>query len=215
LIKPILEGSADVVVGERPIEATESFSPTKKFLQRFGSKLVSRWFKTSVPDIASGFRAYSREAALCIDLDSKFTGTIETIVKLSEHNFYITTVPISTNTVSRPSRLLKSTTQYIFKQASIILRLYLEYKPLSFFGVFAGLFGLVGSLFWIRFLLFFFAGDGSGHVQSLIAGSLLLTLCAASLLIGLLAHLSANNRRKLEKCLMEMKRLRYTDKYSE
>jgi glycosyltransferase involved in cell wall biosynthesis len=206
LVRPILSGEADVVVGERPIEQTGSFSPVKKLLQRFGSHIVSSWFGMQVPDVASGFRAFTREAAFCLHQKSKFTISIEALVQWAAQGFFITTVPIRTNEVTRPSRLMKSSMQYVRRQAGIILRLYLEYRPFRFFSIPAGLFSAVGLFFWLRFLYFYFTGSGGGHVQSVVIGSALVITGIVLFITACLAHLSANNRRTLEYIYQEARR---------
>lgn len=209
LVKPIINGEADVVVGERPIEKIQSFGRLKKWLQRFGSRLVSKWFKLNVPDVTSGFRAFAREAALSLNTNSKYTITIEALAQLADQQFVITSVPVDVNPVTRPSRLMKSNFEYVRRQAATILRLYLEYRPFSFFGWPALLAGVTGVFFWLRFLFFYFSGSGQGHVQSLVLGSALVLTGFLLLVAGCLAHLSARNRRTLERILRETRMKKY------
>ncbi len=198
LIKPIMEEKADIVIGARPIDETEHFSPLKKMLQHFGSWVVRKASGTDIPDAPSGFRAYSREAALRLNVINNYTYTLEQIVQAGRNKMAITSVPIHTNGELRPSRLFNSMFGYIKKSILTIIRAYIMYKPLSFFtgvGVIPMIFGVgIG----VRYLIFIAQGEAGGHIQSLIFGSLLITLGAIIWVVGLLADTTAANRKIME-----------------
>jgi glycosyltransferase involved in cell wall biosynthesis len=174
LIRPILDGNADIVIGERPIMQTEHFSAVKKFFQRFGSWIVRIISKTDIPDAPSGFRAYSREAALSLNVVSEYTYTLETIIQAGMKKFSMTSVPIRTNGVLRPSRLMSGMFAYMKRSGITIIRSSMMYKPLKFFILIGSVFFLMGSALFIRFLYFFFTKGGGGHVQSLIFAAVLI-----------------------------------------
>src|SRR4051812_34635911 len=163
LVQPILDGQADMVVGDREVMTIEHFSPLKKSLQRLGSWVVRQASQTTVPDTTSGFRAYNREAALSIQVVSKFTYTLETIIQAGKMLVAIEHVPIRTNPKMRESRLFPSMWSYIRRNALSIFRLYAMYEPLRVFMTAALLVGLIALGVWGRFLWFFLQGDGAGH----------------------------------------------------
>ena len=199
LISPILDGKADMVIGERPISSVSHFSPVKKLLQKFGS-LVVRWVsKTSVPDAPSGFRALSRHAAMQIHVFSTHTYTLETIIQAGHKGLTIVTVPIRTNEFLRPSRLISNTLSYVTKSALTILRIFMTYQPLVFFAIPGLLFFVVGMLLGGRYLFFYLSGTGQGHLQSLILTAILLGASGLCLILGFLADLVSVNRKLLEK----------------
>lgn len=198
LVRPILDGKADIVIGERPIDQTEHFSPLKKKLQHLGSWVVRKASNTDIPDAPSGFRAFSREAALHINVLNEYTYTLETIVQAGRNNMAIMSVPIRTNAELRPSRLFNSMFGYIKKSMLTIIRAYLMYKPLRFF-MFMGLIPFViGLILGIRYIVYIFMGLSGGHVQSLILSSTLMLLGAMCWMIGIQADLIAANRKILE-----------------
>lgn len=206
LVQPILDGRADMVVGERPI-GRMAFSPLKRLLQRLGSWVVRRVSGTSVPDVASGFRAYTRESALQINVFSTFSYTLETVIQLGLRRARIVSVPIGVNTVTRPSRLFRSTAEFLWRQGLTILRVYALYRPFELFAA-AGftLIGL-GAVAGVRFLVLFAAGGGQGHVQSLILGSLLISLGSLLLMAAVVASLIATNRVMLEDLRVRLRRV--------
>ena len=209
LVRPILEGKADIVIGERPIDETEHFSPMKKRLQHIGSWTVRVASKTDVPDAPSGFRAYSREAALRMNVVNEYTYTLETIVQAGLNNMAITSVPIRTNPELRSSRLFHSMFGYIKKSMLTIIRAFMMYKPLRFFTMIGGIIFAIGLIIGIRFLVYFFMGQSSGHIQSLILASTLLMLGFQTFISGLLADLIASNRKLLEDTQERVRRLDY------
>ncbi len=209
LVRPILDGKADIVIGERPIDDTEHFSPLKKKLQHIGSWTVRVASKTDVPDAPSGFRAYSRQAALKMNVVNEYTYTLETIVQAGRNKMAITSVPIRTNPELRKSRLFNSMFGYIKKSMLTIIRAFMMYKPLRFFTIIGSTIFLIGLILGIRFLEFVFMGESGGHIQSLILASTLLLLGFQTFISGLQADLIASNRKLLEDIQERVRRLDY------
>lgn len=206
LVRPILEGKADIVIGERPIDQTRHFSPLKKKLQHLGSWVVRKASHTDIPDAPSGFRAFSREAALHINVVNEYTYTLETIVQAGRNKMAIMSVPIRTNEELRPSRLFNSMYSYIKKSMLTIIRAYLMYKPLRFF-TFMGLIPFcIGLVLGIRYIVFICMGLAGGHIQSLILASTLLLLGVMCWMIGIQADLIAANRKILEEIQYRIRR---------
>jgi len=198
LIEPILAGRAEIVIGARPIDEIPHFSYTKKLLQRLGSWVVRKVSDTSVADVTSGFRAYSRQAALRLNVFSSYTYTLETIIQAGRSNMTVESIPVRVNPPLRESRLIRSIPGYIHRSLMTILRIFVLYKPLRFF-VYLGssLFG-GGFIIGLRFLYFYFEGQGEGKIQSLILGAVLLLMGVQLILMGMVADLIATNRRILE-----------------
>ena len=209
LVRPILDGKADIVIGERPIDDTEHFSPLKKKLQHIGSWTVRVASKTDVPDAPSGFRAYSRQAALKMNVVNEYTYTLETIVQAGRNKMAITSVPIRTNPELRKSRLFNSMFGYIKKSMLTIIRAFMMYKPLRFFTIIGSTIFLIGLILGILFLVFVFMGESGGHIQSLILASTLLLLGFQTFISGLQADLIASNRKLLEDIQERVRRLDY------
>ena len=209
LVRPILDGKADIVIGERPIDDTEHFSPLKKKLQHIGSWTVRVASKTDVPDAPSGFRAYSRQAALKMNVVNEYTYTLETIVQAGRNKMAITSGPIRTNPELRKSRLFNSMFGYIKKSMLTIIRAFMMYKPLRFFTIIGSVIFLIGLILGIRFLVFVFMGESGGHIQSLILASTLLLLGFQTFISGLQADLIASNRKLLEDIQERVRRLDY------
>lgn len=209
LIKPILLGKADFVIGERPIDDTEHFSLIKKKLQHFGSWVVRRASNTNIPDAPSGFRAFSREAAMRMNVVNDYTYTLETIVQAGREKIPITSVPIRTNPELRKSRLFKSIWSYVKKSMLTILRAYMMYKPLKCFTFLCIPSIGVGVAIGMRFLLYYMQGQGSGRVQSLILACTLIIIGFLTFVIGLLADVLAANRRILEETQYHVRRVEY------
>ncbi len=209
LVRPILEGKSDIVIGERPIDETEHFSPLKKKLQRLGSWTVRVASNSDIPDAPSGFRAYSREAAMKMNVVNEYTYTLETIVQAGRSKMAMTSVPIRTNAELRPSRLFSSMFGYVKKSMVTIIRAFMMYKPLRFFTLIGGAIFLLGLAIGIRFLVFLFQGAGNGHVQSLILSSTLLLLGFQTFIVGLQADIIAANRKLLEDIQYRVKKLDY------
>lgn len=198
LVAPILAGDAEIVVGERPIMETRHFSPMKKLLQRLGSWVVRVASQTDIPDAPSGFRAFSRDAARQINVFSRYTYTLETIIQAGQKNMRITSVPVRTNEELRPSRLFTSIPQYLQRSIFTIIRIFVVYKPFAFFFTIGALLFLVGFLVGLRYLFYYFSGDSGGHVQSLILSSILIGIGFQTGLSAFLADMLSVNRRLLE-----------------
>lgn len=209
LIKPILDRKADIVIGERPIDDTEHFSWIKKKLQHFGSWVVRKASHTNIPDAPSGFRAFSRDAAMRINVINDYTYTLETIVQAGRNRIPITSVPVRTNPELRASRLFHSIWGYVKKSVLTIFRALMMYKPLYCFTIVAMVPSLIGVLVWIRFLIYYLNGSGSGHTQSLILACTLLIIGFVTFVIGLLADVISANRKILEDVQYHLKKQEY------
>lgn len=212
LVRPILEGKTDIVIGERPIDQTEHFSPLKKKLQHFGSWVVRKASNSDIPDAPSGFRAYSREAAMRLNVTNEYTYTLETIVQAGRDKIAMTSVPIRTNGELRPSRLFNSMFGYVKKSMVTIVRAYMMYKPLHFFCIVGSVPFGAGLLLGIRFLIFMIMGESDGHIQSLILASVLLMMGFMTYIIGLQADVIAKNRKILEDVQYQIRRISYERK---
>ncbi len=209
LVRPILEGRTDIVIGARPIDDTPDFSPLKKKLQHFGSWVVRKASKSTIPDAPSGFRAYSREAAMRLNVTNEYTYTLETIVQAGRTKLAMDAVPVRTNEEIRPSKLMKSMASYIKKSILTIGHVFMLYKPLQFFVTIGSVIFLLGVVVGIRFLVFYFHGLGNGHIQSLILAAILLLLGFETVLVGLLADVIASNRKILEDVQYHVRRMDY------
>lgn len=198
LIRPILDGEADMVIGERPIDQTEHFSFIKKKLQHFGSWVVRKASNTDIPDAPSGFRAFSREAAMRINVVNDYTYTLETIVQAGREKIAVTSVPIHTNEELRPSRLFSSIWGYVKKSMLTIIRAYMMYKPLKCFSFLAVPPVGVGLLIGLRYLYLMAIGRAGGHVQSLILACTLIIVGFLTFMIGLVADVIAASRKLLQ-----------------
>ncbi len=201
LVAPVVQGAAELVVGDRGVATLKNFSPLKRVLQRAGSRVVSRAAGLNVPDATSGFRAMTREVALRTNVLSDYSYTLETLIQAGNQWRRVASVRIQTNPPRRPSRLMRGTSDYLLHSTATILRSYTMYRPLRvFFTVGMILFGL-GAALVIRFLVYYFQGLGGGHVQSLILAAVLLIVGFQTGLIGLVADLISKNRRLLEEIL--------------
>lgn len=199
LVAPILAGRAELVIGVRPIRDVREFSPLKKLLQRLGSWATRMASGTQVEDAPSGFRAMSRGAAMRLHVFNRYTYTVETIIQAGQKGIAIETVPIQVNPAARPSRLARSMTHYVSRQMLTIVRIFMTYRPFAFFAVPGVLVFSVGFALGLRFVLFYLAGDGSGHIQSLLLATLLLGMGFFLVVMGLVADLIAVNRSLLER----------------
>jgi glycosyltransferase involved in cell wall biosynthesis len=207
LVKPILAGDADMVIGDRSTDKIEHFSPVKKRLQRWGSAVVRRASGTNVPDTTSGFRAYNREAALQMQVVSKFTYTLESIIQAGKMTVAVDHVPIRTNPQTRESRLFPSTAAYVRRNAVSIFRIYALYQPLRVFLAAAAVTALVGTIFWIRFFVLFISGHGTGHVQSVILGSTLFIVAVQFVALGVIGDILAGSRILQQRILERVRRV--------
>ncbi len=209
LVRPILEGKSDIVIGSRPIDQTEHFSPLKKKLQHLGSWVVRKASRSDIPDAPSGFRAYSREAALRMNVTNEYTYTLETIVQAGRERIPMQAVNIRTNAELRPSRLFHSMFGYVKKSILTILRAYVLYKPLAFFTVLGSIPFGIGIILGIRFLVFLFQGNSNGHVQSLILASTLIMMGFMTYVVGILSDTIAAERKILEDVQYHARRADY------
>ena len=207
LIQPILDGKADMVVGDRGVGTVEHFSPLKRLLQRLGSRVVGLASGSTVPDATSGFRALSREAALRTIVYSEYSYTLETLIQAGSRHMAVAYEPIGTNPQMRRSRLMRSTPQYLVNSTATILRAYAMYRPLRVFLGIGGVMVLLGAAIGARFLFFYLSGQGSGHVQSLILAAILTIVGFQVCLIGLMADLVGFNRKILEETLYRVRQL--------
>lgn len=209
LVRPILDGKSDIVIGARPIDETEHFSPLKKKLQHFGSWVVRKASKTNIPDAPSGFRAYSREAAMQMNVINEYTYTLETIVQAGRNKIPMESVDIRTNAELRPSRLFSSMFGYIKKSMLTIIRAYVMYKPLRFFVGLGSIPIILGVILGIRYLTFFFGGYGGGNIQSLILCSLLIMIGVMIMVLGILADTISANRKIVEDIQKRVRKMDY------
>ncbi len=198
LVAPIVEGRADIVIGARPIASIEHFSPLKKILQRLGSRVVRAISGTEVEDAPSGFRAVSRDAAMRLHVFNDYTYTLETIIQAGRKNMVVLSVPIRVNGDLRPSRLVRSIPSYIKKSIFTMVRISIIYRPFRFLIKTGAAAFLLGTIVGARYLWYYFSGEGSGHVQSLILTSILLGIGFQTMVTALIADLSAVNRSLLE-----------------
>ena len=207
IVRPILEGKTDIVIGARPVDDTEHWSPLKKKLQHFGSWVVRKASRSDIPDAPSGFRAYSREAAMRLNVVNEYTYTLETIVQAGRSKIAMESVPIRTNAELRPSRLFSSMFGYVKKSMLTILRAFMMYRPLMVFSIIGRILFGGGLASGIRFLVYFFGGSGAGHMQSLILASTLMLLGFQTFIVGLLADIISANRKILEDVQYHVRKL--------
>lgn len=206
LVQPILEGKADIVVGDRGVAVLEHFSPIKRLLQKWGSWVVGRAAGIPIPDATSGFRAFTREAALRLTVLGEYTYTLETLIQAGARRMAVVYVPIRTNPQTRPSRLIRSIPSFVALSAVTIVRFYTMYRPLRVFMTLGGVLIAGGVALGGRFLYFFLQGKGTGHVQSLILAAILTIVGFQVCLIGLVADLIQMNRKMLEEVLYRVRR---------
>ena len=207
LVRPIIQKKADIVIGAIPITQIKTFSPLKKFLQFFGSKVVRLLSSTATEDAPSGFRAFSKDAALSINVFDNYTYTIETVIQSKTKGLHIISVPIRVNDSYRKSRLVKNIFQYIQKNSFTILRMFIIYRPFRFFAIIGGSIFLIGISLLARFIFLYILDDGNGHIQSLIISSMLVITGFQTFLFGILADLLAINRKLIEDVQVRTKKL--------
>ncbi len=207
LIRPILDGTADIVIGDREVETIRHFSCSKKTLQKLGSWVVRIASDTHIPDATSGFRAFSREAALRTNIVSGYTYTLESIIQAGHNKLAISHIPVRTNEVLRESRLFSSVRSYIVRSASTIVRTYAMYRPLMFFFTIGLIVFSCGLLLSVRYILYMLSGEGAGHIQSLILAAVLMMLGFQTVVIGLISDLIAANRRLNEEAVYRLRKI--------
>ena len=206
IVEPVRDGAADVVVGTRPLSSIQTFSPVKKMLQHIGTHAVRVLSGTDVRDATSGFRAFSREAALRLQVHGKYTYTLETIIQVGAEGLKLKAVPIGVNPQTRPSRLVKSSFDYVRKSIPTIIRSYARYRPLSFFSWLAAVPGVVGVALVIRWFILKFDGDDASRVPSLVGAAVLLLMAAQILVLGFLADIQAAQRKTTSDVLVMLRR---------
>ncbi|MBF0484405.1 MAG: glycosyltransferase family 2 protein [Candidatus Omnitrophica bacterium] len=207
LVKPIIEDKADIVIGNRDIEHIQQFSWLKKCLQRIGSRVVRHLAGSNIADATTGFRAYSREAALRLNIISNYTYTLESIIQAEHKDLAIANITITTNKVDRPSRLFKSMWEYIKRSTVTLIRIYAMFNPFRFFLTLGVGFGFIGFLIGCRFLYFYLMGGGSGKIQSLILAAILVIVGMQFFIMGLVSDLISANRRLIEDALYRVKKI--------
>lgn len=207
LVAPIIAGNADIVIGDRQTDSITHFSPTKRFFQKFGSWVVRKLSNLIVNDAVSGFRAYSRTAAMQTNVLSDFSYTVETIIQAGVSGLTVESVPVKTNPATRDSRLFVSIPSFMKKQGVTLIRSYTMYKPLNFYSLLGILMLVLGLVPMVRFLFYTLIGQGGGMIQSLILGSVLLLSGFMTLVLALLADSVSMNRKLIEKVLISNKRI--------
>ena len=207
IVKPILNKEADIVIGSRPVSKIKHFSLMKKFLQKLGSWVMRLISSTSVEDAPSGFRAFSREAALRINVFDNYTYTMETLIQAGAKGLRVKSVPVRVNPKLRESKLVKNIFCYVFKSMKTTVRMFIVYRPFRFFITFAVAFGLAGLFLVARFLYYYFAGSGNGHIQSLIFAAVFLLASVQMSIIAVIGDLLSINRKLLEDIQTRIKKI--------
>jgi glycosyltransferase involved in cell wall biosynthesis len=207
LVKPIIEGKAEFVIGARPIDSILHFSWLKRRLQALGSWVVRIASRTSVIDAPSGFRAMTRDVALRLNVFNAYTYTLETIIQAGRSNIRVGSVPVRTNPDLRPSRLVKNIGNYVFRSLGTIVRIFATYRPMLFFWLLGAVFMIAGLAAGTRYLVYTALGQGTGHTQSVIFSALCVTLGFLLFMLGFLADLMATNRRLLERIEWRIRKL--------
>ena len=209
LVAPILADEADIVIGARPIDSIAHFSFIKKKLQHLGSWFVRVASDTDIPDAPSGFRAFSRDAAMRLHVINEYTYTLETIIQAGREKISITSVPVRTNAELRPSRLFHSMRSYVKKSALTIIRAFMMYKPLKFFGIIGMIPFTMGFILGVRYLIYLASDPHTGHVPSLILAAILLLIGVQTFIVGLHADVMAANRKMIEEVKYHVKKMEY------
>lgn len=213
LITPILEGKADMVIADRQVQSIAHFSKGKKLMQAIGTKILNAAAGTTVPDAPSGFRAYSREAAIQLNVVTRFSYAMETLIQAGYKRLAIATIPITTNPKTRESRLFSSSWEHIYKSGLAISRAFIMYRPYVIFNTLSGILFVLGLIPFLRYLFFFLTDNNPGdHLQSLLLGSVCIISAFVVLAIGIIADLTRINRSLTEDMLEHVKRSRFDDK---
>ena len=206
LIKPVLTGDADMVVGARNISAIKEFSLIKKDLQKIGSAVLRLLSSTKVQDAPSGFRAFSKEAALKLNIFDNYTYTMETLLQAGAKGLRVASVPVGVNPQLRKSKLVKNIFNYVVKSMKTTIRMFIVYRPFRFFITFAALTGLLGTFLVGRFLYYYILGQGNGHIQSLIFAAVFLLSSVQLVIIAIIGDLLSINRKLLEDIQIRIKK---------
>ena len=198
LVKPILDGDADMVIGSRPVSKIAHFSPLKKLLQKLGSYVMRLLSSTDIEDAPSGFRAFSRNAAIQLNVFDNYTYTLDTIIQAKAKGLQLKCVPINVNPDLRESKLVKNIFDYVRRSMFTMVRMFIIYRPFRFFAILAGIFFTAGVVLGLRFLWFYAFGSGSGHIQSLILSAILIIIGVQIGVIAIVSELLSINRKLLE-----------------
>lgn len=212
IVKPVLEGKADIVVGARDILSIKEFSLLKKFFQKTGSAVLRLFSSTSVEDAPSGFRAFSKEAAMKINIFDNYTYTMETLLQANAKGLKIISVPVRVNKKLRESRLVNNIFDYMYKSMKTTIRMFIVYRPFRFFITLAWLLALIGIILILRFLYYFMQGSGNGHIQSLIFAAIFLVSSVQLGVIAIVGDLLSINRKLAEDIQIRLKALEYNKK---
>lgn len=211
LVQPIIAGVADIVIADRQTSKIAHFSLFKKLMQRFGSWVVNKAAGTTLPDAASGFRAYSRRSLFRLNVITEFSYCMETIIQAGNKRLKIASIPVETNAKTRESRLFKNIWQHMMQSGKAILRSYIIYRPYVIFVTAGVTFLVIGLIPFVRFIIVSLAGNGRGHLQSLIIGSALLTAALISFALAVIADLLRANRILIEDQLERLKEIQYKE----
>lgn len=209
LVQPVIKGEADLVIADRQIQNIDHFSPAKKLMQRVGTKVLNMAAGTNVPDAPSGFRAYSRDAAMQLNVVTRFSYAMEVFIQAGNKNMRLVSIPVVTNPKTRESRLFHSLPEYIIKSGSAIIRAFVMYRPVTLFVTAGTVLLALGLIPFGRFLYFVVFDNGQGHVQSLIVGSVLLVAAFIAFALGIIADLTRINRILIEEGLEQARRARF------
>lgn len=211
LVKPILDKKADMVIADRQVQSIAHFSKGKKIMQAIGTKVLNAAASTKVPDAPSGFRAYSRDTAFQINVITRFSYTMETLIQAGNKGISIASVPVTTNPKTRESRLFNSSLEHIFKSGAAITRAFIMYRPLVLFNTLGVTLLILGLIPFLRYLYFFIfdTTHGAHHLQSLIGGSVLLVASFIAFTLGIIADLTRINRKLTEELIEEQRRARF------
>lgn len=209
LVQPVIAGEAEIVIGDRQTKKIAHFSGFKKLMQQFGSWVVNQAGGTDLPDAASGFRAYSKNALMKLNIVTEFSYCMETIIQAGHKRLKIISLPIETNKKTRESRLFKNIWQHMFKSGSAIMRSYVMFRPYVIFTTLGAIFLLLAAIPFARFLINFFQGEGNGNLQSLIFGSAMLVGSLLSFALVVIADMLRTNRILLEDQLERLKEIQY------
>ena len=212
LVAPICEGNADIAVGARDIFKIKEFSPVKKILQKVGSAVLRHLSSTNVLDAPSGFRAFSRQAAMRINVFDNYTYTMETLIQAGAKELRVVSVPIKVNPQLRKSKLVKNIFDYIYQSMKTTIRMFIVYRPFRFFITLSGLVGLLGFTLVCRFLYFYLQGDGNGHIQSLIFAAVFLISAVILVIVAIIGDLLSINRKLLEDIQTRVKNIEFERK---
>jgi glycosyltransferase involved in cell wall biosynthesis len=214
LVQPIIARQADIVIADRQVAKIQHFSPGKKLMQKIGTKILNLAAGTHVPDAPSGFRAYSRESLMQLNIVTKFSYAMETIIQAGNKRMTIVSIPVTTNAKTRESRLFKSSWEHVRKSGSAILRAFIMYRPYVFFVTLGMVLLLAGIIPFGRFVYFFLFehSESSGHTQSLIVGAVFITGSFVAFAMGIIADLIRINRTLTEEMLEQLKQSRFPKK---